>query len=1438
MQTEAIAAQAIATMLPIQDGAVLPDAGRSSGSAKRARRNELPAAVLMFEATPSQPTPFLMGMMSVDRVEWFDHGEFTSDQLWMHIEKGGDLNPDKYITWYVDRVSGFIGGPVALAPEHLTFQSLVFSGLSAAGMEHVASLRLRVGREEVALSQFLTGSRWRLFKLHWPIAARVLRGDLKTIVTGLAHASQAGLRMPERTAPAHDVHPVGLQQRGAAGLVEPCGAEDDQGEHADNAAHFPPEVLFAALRLNALLRDKSKLGLAVNLAVQVLGTVAPHHTQAINEYIDQGGLRLPKSTALASGWIKLDCMAVLYERSLLNHSDFKRYLMADASAKQWNYLCVRETTIRLPLGGWPGKVMDSVALSQVWSTHAWQCTVLGHGAANLGFKFRNVLHSMLLICGDEEQLRRFRLSVIAWTSDQGTERKLADAALADQPNLERLRNICQKVSFEGLELGCNAALQVYLFPNCLYMPGHQHLLFNGLEESVKRSPLWSSGFSEGLHAMVSMLNSRGLRDRFVMTCMKDAPAFEQEALKHFAKKHLDWRWESFGELLTCLCPLVPIFLKYWSLSAMKGGTNGLSLIDPSDLTKVDSFLQARWLRPCLEMLRVVSMTVNRWSSWMEGCSCHEVVWTGKGTWEQKRQRLQSEFGIADCPWKGCRGSAMAAGGVNEFLDDIIACDSSEFKMLLADMVPGERPHVVAAMHSLKEWLYEVYDAKFGMWRHLPYILLGMAHPDMRKAKLCAQIALSEWRTSEQRKVHRVALRFFSDPVISHQLATFADPATNMDLTELAALHNLTLEYSLISLVERQIEGEHAKIEWATTSGSMTPAMVCAKIRSSYLFDLLNVEHFKAWANFNWNSKYLRRLLCAVIGNEDALQGWSREKALEKIYLYGLGEQFAHTCAPAEALRQWEAARKRALRPALRPLPIAKALCLSWLRAHMRSGQLLALPSAMVIEATLGRSVEAEASCSLDELFDVIAEVDDAQDMPHDMTVFKVINSNPKSRITQHTWHMGGKPHVVRVALYRLEELATDAATIWPFARCVDLDLEHLATSFPTTMKTLCAFMQTQRGCRLEVKPDVALRLPDMIISGPTLLDAPQESQAIVPEEMGLVVSPPAPDIETLLAIGERGCFIEVGRFVPVSFGPGPISHHKKQCLFPRASRSRLVLFGCVDRNASCFERPAPGALEVSQLRQFSIESLQVLQAAGVMGLRTDDFGEEEVAARMSAFQWRLFLRCSALTPKVSVMECGRDSRKASKIDLLVALHRQGFAGGATLSSWTPASGDKYSEAMAARGSKLYLICLLRRDDILSRGASEILHRGPAKYYLSLLACPSLDMVQAIVSSGERSAVAFDGALKTAGVSETDWGDESDDGEDMLALEESGSPPIETQGFEAASSMAAPHTLPAMPGSTTMVPVVHFDNYSHASGHLRAYSRCVCGAMRGALNMCR
>ena len=95
---------------------------------------------------------------------------------------------------------------------------------------------------------------------------------MKVIVTGLAHASQAGLRMPRRAAFLPLVHPLGTQA-GAADddAGESALTDSDEGVDEDKLSFFSPEVLFAAIRLNALLRDKSMLCQAVDLAVELSG---------------------------------------------------------------------------------------------------------------------------------------------------------------------------------------------------------------------------------------------------------------------------------------------------------------------------------------------------------------------------------------------------------------------------------------------------------------------------------------------------------------------------------------------------------------------------------------------------------------------------------------------------------------------------------------------------------------------------------------------------------------------------------------------------------------------------------------------------------------------------------------------------------------------------------------------------------------------------------------------------------------------------------------------------------------------------------------------------------------------------------------------------------------------------------------------------------------
>ena len=117
---------------------------------------------------------------------------------------------------------------------------------------------------------------------------------------------------------------------------------------------------------------------------------------------------------------------------------------------------------------------------------------------------------------------------------------------------------------------------------------------------------------------------------------------------------------------------------------------------------------------------------------------------------------------------------MAAGSVDTWLHNIRTATSKNLDLLLLKLPVTERAGVVNAFTDIKDWRCEVLSAKFAMWKHLPYVLLGLAHADHDKAQLCARIAISEWDVAtDKNKVHRVAHRFLADPLLGAQLREFS-----------------------------------------------------------------------------------------------------------------------------------------------------------------------------------------------------------------------------------------------------------------------------------------------------------------------------------------------------------------------------------------------------------------------------------------------------------------------------------------------------------------------------------------------------------------------------------------------------------------------------------------------------------------------------------------
>ena len=255
--------------------------------------------------------------------------------------------------------------------------------------------------------------------------------------------------------------------------------------------------------------------------------------------------------------------------------------------------------------------------------------------------------------------------------------------------------------------------------------------------------------------------------------------------------------------------------------------------------------------PCCELLRVEAHAINSWSSWLEGCKCHEHIWLSRSSHLQKMRLLFEQYGLHACHKKGCRGDEMAAFAVQKWLQKIRDADSTHLNLMLARLGNRERAVLASKLHALKELLVEILSAKFEMWNHLPYLLLGLECSDTQLAKDCAKRACAEWSGCDnQARAHRVAQRYFKNPVVCKQLHDFA--ASSKPLSDFPELCNLSLQYGRISLIERAIESVHAKIEKETLGRRyMTPPSLCSRIRSSYLHTFMDNPRFVAWCRGRW-----------------------------------------------------------------------------------------------------------------------------------------------------------------------------------------------------------------------------------------------------------------------------------------------------------------------------------------------------------------------------------------------------------------------------------------------------------------------------------------------------------------------------------------------------------------------------------------------------------
>ena len=578
---------------------------------------------------------------------------------------------------------------------------------------------------------------------------------------------------------------------------------------------------------------------------------------------------------------------------------------------------------------------------------------------------------------------------------------------------------------------------------------------------------------------------------------------------------------------------------------------------------------------------------------------------------------------------------------------------------------------------------------------------------------------------------------------------------------------------------------------ATALGTnVTVASVCARVRSSFLLSLVDDGRFNAFARSHWAKQVFHDLLQSPY-DKAQLKKIGRKRVLEKIYLYGVDEQFTDLTVPQKMIKDWEAAVNHVTVSAPVPLSGTGRLCSDWLRRRLTPGRIFGVVSDAVRivpyssyadhgeEACALQDIVALASC--EELVGIAAPV-----LPK-LTYFRVVNAYPNRRTLKHPHHLGRKPNVIAIVRYQVIECGDDGHVILQPGSAFEadyLDLSYTCScKFTSFAESLWCFHGIEYGCKLEISKGALRVLSDSPVPLPRPWSNSRDALAMVPSDLSQLPT----DAHRVFAQLAQSC----------SFSePGNFRH-------------------------------------VTTLHAYTSELAERLLSSGLAECQRTEAGEiESIGLTYSAVQHAVFVRMTQPSLEFNLPEHASCASNHSKLDLARILLRQGFqASWSALQYWDDSADtpDEFRAQALVSGSKLYLVALVLRHEIVAR-KGFILHNGSAKYYRLLLVLKDLTPLSALkddphaLMPADLDLLAKNEQLHEPLLAIDDSHEAEDAGLEDDAVPDYGQPESSLDAVPVHISKFAAETAalrPVIYGNA----VIHFDNCSHSSGKLRAYTTC-------------
>ena len=164
--------------------------------------------------------------------------------------------------------------------------------------------------------------------------------------------------------------------------------------------------------------------------------------------------------------------------------------------------------------------------------------------------------------------------------------------------------------------------------------------------------------------------------------------------------------------------------------------------------------------------------------WMEGCPCHMTTFNMATRSTQKK--VAKLFPVTGrCPASGCRVPEIAADGLEEGLQELLASCTTSLHEQLRDMQEGSRDIILADLQAAQSYLECGIRLKFDAYRRLPWQLAGLAHCRQEKRQVIAARCLALYDQSladgfAPAQHHEVTRKFLQGSIDTHNV-THCDP---------------------------------------------------------------------------------------------------------------------------------------------------------------------------------------------------------------------------------------------------------------------------------------------------------------------------------------------------------------------------------------------------------------------------------------------------------------------------------------------------------------------------------------------------------------------------------------------------------------------------------------------------------------------------------------